>query len=46
LFSRKEKFVLNEKILKEGHHRHYTGKERVQHFGRKTVKTKSYFKRK
>ena len=40
----KERFVVNNRILKEGHHRHYTGYERKQHFGRKTYKTKGYYK--
>ena len=42
----KEKFKMNSNIMKEGYHRHYTGNERVQHFGRRTNKSKSYFKKK
>lgn len=42
----REKFQMNRNILKEGYNRHHTGNERVQHFGRKTYKSKSYFKKK
>lgn len=38
-----EKFVVNRQIMREGHHRHYTGHERKQHFGRNTFKTKEYY---
>ena len=41
----KEKFLVNENIFNEGYNRHYTGTERVQHFGRNTFKSKKYYKK-
>ena len=39
----REKFLVNPKILREGHHRHFTEKARTRHFGRNTYKSKAYY---
>eukprot|EP00093_Oithona_nana_P010771 10771.XXX_337988_333014_1 [CDS] Oithona nana genome sequencing. len=42
----REKFKVNNRILREGHRRHHTRNPRRRHFGRRTHKTKAYYGRK
>jgi len=39
-----ERFRWDPRILDEGYQRHFTGGERTRHFGRKSVKTKAYYR--
>jgi hypothetical protein len=40
----REKFRINPKIAREGHGRHYTKKMRTKQFGRKSYKSKKYYR--